>query len=123
MGRNALHVPFDGKLKLEFQGAEITSNAGLRPVRELDEDFRLTCRNFRDNQARLQLLALAYNLGNFLRRPALPSSVKHRSSTKLREIIVPQAARAELTPRSGQMGGFTAESAIPVGTERPQAVE
>ena len=25
---------------------------------------RLSCRNFRDNQARLQLFALAYNLGN-----------------------------------------------------------
>ena len=26
---------------------------------------RLSCRNFRDNQVRLQLFALAYNLGNF----------------------------------------------------------
>ena len=29
---------------------------------------RLSCRRFRDNQARLQLFALAYNLANFLRR-------------------------------------------------------
>ncbi len=46
---------------------------------------RLSCRNFRDNQARLQLFALAYNLGNFLRRLALPRSVKHWSLTTLRE--------------------------------------
>jgi hypothetical protein len=40
---------------------------------------RLSCRNFRNNHARLQLFALAYNLGNFLRRLALPKSVKHWS--------------------------------------------
>jgi hypothetical protein len=38
-----------------------------------------------DNQVRLQLLALAYNLGNFLRRLALPRAVKHCTMTTLRE--------------------------------------
>jgi len=37
---------------------------------------RLSCHDFVDNQVRLQLFALAYNLGNFLRRLALPKSVK-----------------------------------------------
>ena len=36
---------------------------------------KLSCRTFKDNQARLQLFALAYNLGNFLRRLALPRTV------------------------------------------------
>jgi hypothetical protein len=40
---------------------------------------RLSCRDFKDNQVRLQLLALTYNLGNFLRRLALPKAVKHWS--------------------------------------------
>ena len=40
---------------------------------------RLSCHDFADNQVRLQLFALAYNLGNFLRRLALPRSVKHWS--------------------------------------------
>jgi hypothetical protein len=35
-------VQFDGKLRLEFHGAEITSDAGLLAVRELGEAFRLT---------------------------------------------------------------------------------
>ena len=37
------------------------------------------------NQARLQLFALAYNLGNFLRLLAPPRSVRHWSLTTLRE--------------------------------------
>ena len=37
---------------------------------------RLSCRRFENNQARLQLFALAYNLGNFLRQLALPRSVR-----------------------------------------------
>jgi hypothetical protein len=44
---------------------------------------RLSCHDFDDNQVRLQFFALAYNLGNFLRRLALPRSVEHWSMTRL----------------------------------------
>jgi len=40
--KQALHVQFDGKLRLEFYGAKITSDGGLLAVRELDVAFRLT---------------------------------------------------------------------------------
>ncbi len=40
--RQALRVQFDGKIKLRFHGAKITSDAGLLAFRELDEAFRLT---------------------------------------------------------------------------------
>ena len=49
---------------------------------------RLSCHDFDDNQARLQLFALAYNLGNFLRRLALPASVKHWTLTTLRNKLI-----------------------------------
>ena len=49
---------------------------------------RLSCHDFDDNQARLQLFALAYNLGNFLRRLALPASVKHWTLTTLRDKLI-----------------------------------
>jgi hypothetical protein len=54
---------------------------------------RLSCRNFKNNQARLQLFTLAYNLGNFLRRLALPRTVKHWSLTTLREKLIKIGAR------------------------------
>jgi hypothetical protein len=41
-----------------------------------------------DNQARLQLFTLADNLGKFLRRLALPRSVKHWSLTTLQKKLI-----------------------------------
>jgi hypothetical protein len=46
---------------------------------------RLSCKRFDANQVRLALFVLAYNLGNFLRRFALPKSVSHWS---LRSLLV-----------------------------------
>ena len=38
---------------------------------------RLSCHKFVANQVRLELFVLAYNLGNFMRRLALPEAMKH----------------------------------------------
>ena len=54
---------------------------------------RLSCHEFKDNEVRLQLFALAYNLGNFLRRLALPRRVKHWSLTTLREKLIKIGAK------------------------------
>ena len=54
---------------------------------------RLSCHDFVDNQVRLQLFALAYNLGNFLRRLALPRSVKKWSLTTLRQKLIQIGAK------------------------------
>ncbi len=60
---------------------------------------RLSCRTFRDNQARLQLFALAYNMGNFLRRLVLPRSVRHWTLTTLREKLIKIGAKVVRTAR------------------------
>jgi hypothetical protein len=54
---------------------------------------RLSCHSFDANQVRLQLHVLAYNLGNFLRRLALPAIVKHWTLTTLREKLIKIGAK------------------------------
>ena len=52
---------------------------------------RLSCRTFAANAVRLQLHALAYNLGNFLRTLATP--IKDWSLTSLREKLIKIGAK------------------------------
>ena len=57
---------------------------------------RLSCRTFAANAVRLQLHALAYNLGNFLRTLATPEPIKDWSLTSAR---VNPSARQQATAR------------------------
>ncbi|UCE46593.1 MAG: transposase, partial [Phycisphaerales bacterium] len=54
---------------------------------------RLSCHDFVDNQVRLQLFALAYNPGNFLRRLVLPKPVRKWSLRTLREKLIKIGAK------------------------------
>jgi hypothetical protein len=54
---------------------------------------RLSCHAFVDNQVRLQLFTLAYNLGNFLRQVALPKEIEKWTLTSLREKLVKIGAK------------------------------
>ena len=49
---------------------------------------RLSCKRFRDNEVRLQLQALAYKLGNFLRRAELPEDVADWSLTSIQSRLI-----------------------------------
>ena len=53
----------------------------------------MSCRKFDHNAVRLQLHALAYNLGNFMRTLALPDSVEQWSLTTLREKLIKIGAK------------------------------
>ncbi|MGA2440334.1 MAG: transposase [Tepidisphaeraceae bacterium] len=61
---------------------------------------KLPGHDFADNQVRLQLFALAYNRGNFLRRLALPAGVKQWSLTTLREKLLKIGAKVVHHARS-----------------------
>ena len=54
---------------------------------------RLSCRSFAANAVRLQLHALAYNLGNFLRTLATPDPIKDWSLTSLKEKLIKIGAK------------------------------
>jgi hypothetical protein len=54
---------------------------------------RLSCRTFAANAVRLQLHALAYNLGNFLRTLATPEPIKDWSLSSLREKLIKIGAK------------------------------
>ena len=89
---------------------------------------RLSCRKFRNNEIRLQLHALAYNLGNFMRTLALPKEVEHWSMTTLRDKLVkigPRLSDMAATLRSNwrrlRCRGSCSEksSASSMGCDRP----
>ena len=54
---------------------------------------RLSCHKFVANQVRLGLFVLAYNLGNFMRRLALPESMQHWSLTSLQTRMIKTGGR------------------------------
>jgi Transposase DDE domain group 1 len=71
---------------------------------------RLSCRTFAANAVRLQLHALAYNIGNFMRTLAMPKTVERWSLTSLKETLIKIGAKVS----HGRCGTFRlAEIAVP----------
>ncbi len=54
---------------------------------------RLSCHKFVANQVRLGLFILAYNLGNFFRRLALPEEIKRWSLTSVQTRLIKTGGR------------------------------
>ena len=54
---------------------------------------RLSCHKFVANQVRLWLFVLAYNLGNLMRRLALPEAIKHWTLTSLQTRLIKTGGR------------------------------
>ncbi len=78
---------------MNFYNGRGTAEQWIKEGKNAVKWTRLSCHDFVDNQVRLQLFVLAYNLGNFLRRLALPRSVAHWSLTTLREKLVKIGAK------------------------------
>ena len=78
---------------VKFYNGRGTAEQWIQEGKNAVKWTRLSRHDFADNQVRLQLFALAYNLGNFLRRLALPPSVKHWSLTTLREKLIKIGAK------------------------------
>ena len=78
---------------VEFYNGRGTAEQWIKEGKHALNWTRLSCHDFVDNQVRLQLFALAYNLGNFLRRLALPEGVSHWSLTALRDKLIKIGAK------------------------------
>jgi len=74
---------------VKFYNGRGTAEQWIKEGKKAVKWTKLSCHDFADNQVRLSRctsgFALAYNRGNFLRRLALPRSVRHWSLTTLRE--------------------------------------
>ena len=84
---------------VKFYNGRGTAEQWIKEGKNALKWTRLSCHDFADNQVRLQLFALAYNLGNFLRRLALPLGVKHWSLTTLRDKLIKIGAKVVSTAR------------------------
>ena len=65
-----------------FYNQRGTAEQHIKEGKNAIDWIRLSCHSFRNNELRLQLHTLAYNLGNFLRTLALPEAVEHWPLTR-----------------------------------------
>ena len=76
-----------------FYDGRGTTGPYIKEVKNANNWTRIFRHGFRNNEVRLQLHALAYNLGNVLRTLALPEAVAHSSLTTLREKLIKIGAK------------------------------
>jgi hypothetical protein len=76
-----------------FYNQRGTSEQCIKEGKGATKWTRLSCRSFAANAVRLQLHALAYNLGNFLRTLAMPKTAEPWSLTSLREKLIKIGAK------------------------------
>jgi hypothetical protein len=87
------NLPWRCQRVVRFYNQRGTAEQWIKEGKNAVKWTKLSCHDFVDNQVRLQLFALAYNLGNFLRRLVLPASVKHWTMTTLREKLIKIGAK------------------------------
>jgi hypothetical protein len=105
------NLTWRSKRVVRFYNGRGTAEQWIKEGKNAVNWTKLSCRTFKDNQTRLQLFALAYNLGNFLRRLALPKPIRHWSLTTLREKLIKIGAK--VTWHSKYVFFQLAEVAVP----------
>ena len=81
------------KRVIKFYNGRGTAEQWIKEGKNALKWTRLSCHRFKDNEVRLQLFALAYNLANFLRQLALPRPVRTWTLTTLREKLIKIGAK------------------------------
>jgi len=111
VGFIATNLNKHSKNVVKFYNGRGTAEQWIKEGKNAIQWTKLSCRTFKDNQTRLQLFAWAYNLANFLRRLALPKSIRQWSLTTLREKLVKIGAK--VTRHSNYVTLQLAEVAVP----------
>src|SRR5262249_47556962 len=111
---------------VRFYNARGTAEQWIKEGKNAVKWTKLSCRRFKDNAARLQLFALAYNLANLLRQLVLPKPIKSWTLTTLREKLVKIGAKvvvARQVPGFPTGGGSGAPPTVRGhrGADRPAA--
>ena len=78
---------------VEFYNGRGTAEQWIKEGKYALHWTRLSCHRFVANQVRLALFVLAYNLGNFLRRLALPESIRHWSLRSIQVKLIKIGAK------------------------------
>jgi hypothetical protein len=99
------------KAVVRFYNQRGTAEQWIKEGKNAVRWTRLSCHDFVDNQVRLLLFVLAYNMGNFLRQAVLPRSVRHWTMTTLREKLIKIGAK--VVRHSRQVIFQMAEVAVP----------
>ena len=81
------------KRVVRFYNQRGTAEQWIKEGKNAVKWTRLSCHDFVDNQVRLHLFVLAYNMGNLLRQAVLPRAVRHWSLTTLREKLIKIGAK------------------------------
>ena len=81
------------KRVMRFYNQRGTAEQWIKEGKNAIRWTRLSCHDFVDNEVRLLLFVLAYNLGNSLRQAVLPRCVSHWTLTTLREKLIKIGAK------------------------------
>jgi hypothetical protein len=87
------NLSYPSKGIVHFYNGRGTAEQWIKEGKQALNWTRLSCHKFVANQVRLALFVLAYNLGNFMRRLALPEAMKHWSLTSIQTRMIKTGGR------------------------------
>ncbi len=93
VGFNVTNLSYPPKGIVRFYNGRGMAEQWIKEGKYAVNWTRLSCHKFVANQVRLGLFVLAYNLGNFMRRLALPESIKHWSLTSIQTRLIKTGGR------------------------------
>lgn len=93
MGFVVTNLPMEPDRVIRFYNQRGTAEQHIKEGKYAINWTRLSCKRFRDYEVRLQLHALAYNLGTFLKRADLPAEIADWSLTSIPTRLIKIGAR------------------------------